>query len=171
MEYVTIITPLLATADGMVFLTVLARDQVYMVHSIGRFRCGIGKLTPSNNFIFGILGEKVGYQIPPIAIVTTAGLVPWFQLEEMCQPLAVDIAILETAQEITVTEPLVTGYADDRPKFSFQKLLMIPKAWPPYFMVPQSPWGALLTFKKFLGAIPEDLKEYVDFIKVCISVS
>ena len=38
-------------------------------------------------------------------------------------------------------------------------------------MEPQSPWGELMTFKKLLGAIPEDLKEYFDFIETWLSLS
>ena len=142
----------------MVLLTVLAGDQVCMVHLIRIFNCGLGNHTPSHNHILRILGENVGDQLPPIAMVLVAGLVPWFQTEERHQNIAVDLDILETAQEMTVTEPLVTGDADDRTKVSVHKLVINPKAWDLYFMEPQSPWGALLTFKNFLGSIPEDLK-------------
>ena len=50
-EHVTIITSLLATSNSVVFLAVLAGDQVCTVHLIGRFIWGISKLTPSNNHI------------------------------------------------------------------------------------------------------------------------
>ena len=48
---------------------------------------------------------------------------------------------------------------------------MMSKVWATYFMDPQSPWGALLTLKNFLGAIPEELKKYFDFIEVWLSVA
>ena len=99
-----------------------------------------------------------------------ARLVPWLQLEERYQTIAEDLVILETYQEMTVTEPVLTGDAKNRPKVSVQKLVMISKAWSPYFMDTQSPWGALLNSKKLMGAIPEDLKKYFDFVESWISV-
>ena len=80
-EYVDIITPLLATSNGMVFLKLLVGDQVYTLHLIGRFIYGIVKHTPAHNRIFGILVENVGDQLPPIYMVPEAGLVSWFQME------------------------------------------------------------------------------------------
>ena len=71
---------------------------------------------------------------------------------------------------MTVTEPVLTGDAKNRPKVSVQKLVMISKAWSPYFMDTQSPWGALLNSKKLMGAIPEDLKKYFDFVESWISL-
>ena len=65
----------------------------------------------------------------------------------------------------------MTGDANNRPKVSVQKIVMIPKAWYPYFMEPKSPWGELLTFKNFLVDIPEDLKKYFDFIEAWISIA
>ena len=57
-EYLTMLTSLLETADGMVFLAVLSGDQVCMVNSIGRFTFGLGKHTPSHNNISGLMEEK-----------------------------------------------------------------------------------------------------------------
>ena len=95
---VTIKKSLFATSNGMVFLEMLSGDQVCMVHSIGRLSCRIGKHTPAHNRIFGILGEKVEYQLPPISVVPEAGLLPWFEMEERYQTIAANIEILETAQ-------------------------------------------------------------------------
>jgi hypothetical protein len=175
-DYPAIVSSLLATADGMVFLTVLTGDQVCPVHSLGKFSCGLGKHTPLHNRIFGLLGEKVGESLPPIAMVPAAGLVPWFQLEERHQPSTEDLAVLETSRDRTVAEPAVTGGREndddeDRPKVSVQKLVMIPKAWAPYFMEPQSPWKALQTFQTLLKTILENLKDSFDFIEAWLSVA
>ena len=70
---------------------------------------------------------------------------------------------------MTFTKPVVTWDADNSPKFSVQNLFIIPKARASYFMDPQSPWGELLTFKKLLGEITKDLKEYFDFIGAWLS--
>ena len=45
-DYPVIVVSILATADGMVFLKVIAGNQVCPVHSVGRFRCGLGKHPP-----------------------------------------------------------------------------------------------------------------------------
>ena len=60
------------------------------------------------------------------------------------------------SQKITVTEPVVTGDANDRPKFSVQKLVVIPKAWNPYLMDTLLPWGAL---QEVAGRHPRGPKE------------
>ena len=94
-EYVTIITFPWATAKFMLLLRVLSGDQLCRVHLIGRFRCGIRKHTPPHNRIFGLLGGKLVYQLPPISMVPEACLVPWFQTEELFHTISADIAILE----------------------------------------------------------------------------
>ena len=67
---------------------------------------------------------------------------------------------------MTFIEPVVTGDVDDRPKVSSQKLLTISKARTPYFMESQS-----MNLNKLLGEIPDDLKEYFDFIEARLSVA
>ena len=48
---------------------------------------------------------------------------------------------------------------------------MVPKAWAPYFIDPQSPWGLLLAFKMLLGTIPDYTQDYFGFIEACLSVA
>jgi hypothetical protein len=48
---------------------------------------------------------------------------------------------------------------------------MIPKAWAPYFLEPQSPWQALQTFKTLLETIPANLRDYFDFIESWLSLA
>jgi hypothetical protein len=175
-DYSTIVTSLLAASDGMVFLTLLSGNQVCPVHSLGRFSCGLGKHTPSHNRIFGLLGEKIGEALPPVAMVPAAGLAPWFQIEDRHQPTTADLAELETSGDQTVSEPKATGNAnadedDARPKVSVQKLAMIPKAWAPYFLEPQAPWEALQTFKKLLLTIPASNQDSFDFLEAWLHVA
>jgi hypothetical protein len=175
-DYNTIVTSLLATADGLVFLTVLTGNLVCPVHSLGRFSCGLGRHTPSHNRIFGLLGEKIGESLPPVAMVPAAGLAPWFQLEEKHQPTTEDIAPLETSKDRTIREPTLTcaeeeDTDEERPKVSVQKLVMIPKAWAPYFLEPQSPWQALQTFKALLNTIPNNLRTSFDFIESWLAIA
>jgi hypothetical protein len=177
-DYTAIVTSLLASSDGLVFLTVLTGNQVCPVHSIGRFSCGLGKHTPSHNRIFALLGEKVGESLPPIAMVPAAGLAPWFQIEEANQPTMADLAGLEASRDRTVSKPVIQGDEDDsedndesRPKVSVQKLVMIPKAWAPYFLEPQSPWKALQTYKTLMKTIPANKKDSFDFIEAWLSIA
>jgi hypothetical protein len=174
-DYNALISLLLTTADGMVFLTVLTGNQVVPVHSIGRFSCGLGKQTLSHNRIFGLLGEKVGESLPPIAMVPAAGLVPWFQLEARRQPTTADLAGLNSSRDRTIQEPVVEGDEDkdedeDRHRVSVQKMVMIPKAWAPYFLEPHPPWEALQIFKTLLETVPANLRDSFDFIEACGSV-
>jgi hypothetical protein len=174
-DYNAIVMSLLAASDGMVFLTVLTGNQVCPVHSIGRFSCGLGKHTPSHNRIFGLLGEKIGESLPPVAMVPAAGLAPWFQIEDRHQPRMVDLAGLETSRDRTVGGTRAGIFDSDeeeeQPKVSVQKLVMIPKAWAPYFLEPQSPWEALQTYQTLLRTIPEDKRDSFDFIEAWLSVA
>ena len=124
-EYVTIITTLFTTSEIMFFLTVLDRDQVCSVHLKWIFSCVIGKHTPLHHIIL-YWGGELGELLPLIVMVSSEGLVPWFHLEKMYLPLALDLAILDMIQEISVTEPVVTGYADNSPNVSVQLIVMIP---------------------------------------------
>jgi hypothetical protein len=104
-----VLTSLLAASDGMVFLTVLARNEVCPVHSIGRFTCRLGKHTPLHNRIFGLLGEKVEESLPPVAMVPAGGLAPWLQIEDhRHQPATTDLAELEASRHWTISEPTIT---------------------------------------------------------------
>ena len=69
----------------------VSRGPILMVKLIGRFRYGISKHTPLYNRIFGLMGEKVGDQLPPTTMVPKAGLVTWFHMEESYQTLAEDL--------------------------------------------------------------------------------
>jgi hypothetical protein len=109
-------------------------------------------------------------------MVPAAGLAPWFQLEERHQPTTEDLAPLKTSRDRTIPETTVEGdeTADEdenRPRVSVQKLVMLPKAWAPYFLEPQSPWQALQTFKALLETIPKDLRDSFDFIKAWLSTA
>jgi hypothetical protein len=96
-------------------------------------------------------------------MVPAGGLAPtWFQIEDRHQPAKMDLAELEDSQDQTIAEPTVPGNQEadkdnTRPKVLVQKLLMIPKAWAPYFLEPQSPWKALQTYKMLIMAISEEL--------------
>jgi hypothetical protein len=126
-DYNDIITSLLATSKGMIFLTVLTGNQVCPVHSLGRYSCGLGMHTPAHNRIFGLLGEKIGESLPPVVMVPAAGLAPWLQIENHNLPTTGDLAGLETSRSRTVSEPDGGDEDDDdRPKVSVQKLVMIP---------------------------------------------
>jgi hypothetical protein len=82
---------ILNSSDWMGFLTVLAGNQVVLVHSLGLFSSGLGQPTPAHNRVFGLLGEKVGTNLPPIVMVPSAGLVPWLKVQTRYQPKDVDL--------------------------------------------------------------------------------
>ena len=75
-DYMGIVSYLIAAADSLLFLKVLLGNQVCIVHLVGRLSCGIGRPTASHNRIFGILREKAGKYLYPIVMVRATGLVP-----------------------------------------------------------------------------------------------
>jgi hypothetical protein len=65
-DYTAIQVSILNSTEWAGFLTVLASNQVVLVHSVGLYSSGLGQRTPAHNRIFGLIGEKVGGELPPI---------------------------------------------------------------------------------------------------------
>jgi hypothetical protein len=59
-DYPSIQTTILNLSDWLGFLTVLAGNQVVLVHSLGLFSSGLGRPTSAHNRMFGLLGKKIG---------------------------------------------------------------------------------------------------------------
>ncbi len=75
-DYETIQTSILASSEFMAFLTVVSGDMVTLVQLLGRFSGGLGRQLLSHNQIFGLMGEKVGGELPPMVMAPMAGLAP-----------------------------------------------------------------------------------------------
>ena len=65
----------------------------------------------SHNRNFGMMGDKIGGSLPPIAIMPVTGLVPWIQLETQVKPREVELEGLATETEGLITVPNETGSA------------------------------------------------------------
>jgi hypothetical protein len=101
-DYNTTQATLLESTDGIVFLMMLAGNQVCVVHSLGQFSSGLGGNTPGNNRIFAFLGEKMGNQLPPIVMVPSTGLIPWLAIRNHHKPRDGDLAELADRAEATI---------------------------------------------------------------------
>ena len=144
-DYTTTQNTILSSTDGLCFLTILAGNQVCVIHSLGRFSSGLGRNTPANHRIFGLLGEKVGEQLPPTVMVPSAGLIPWLTPQNYHQPTDADLATLKDNADTTVDKPEIAGNENEdedpnRPRVSVQNVCFIPKVWAPYFLAPLTPW-------------------------------
>ena len=109
-------------------------------HSLGRFSCRLGRPTESHNFIFGILREKVGGYLTPIAMVPVTGMVSWIQLEKQLKPMEADLEGLVEDPEKLIMELGGTGSTGSRHSMKVKNLVMVTKARAPYFLDPQLPW-------------------------------
>jgi hypothetical protein len=177
-DYTATSNAILTSTDGLCFLTILAGNQVCVVHSLGRFNSGLGRNTPANNRVFGLLGEKVGKQLPPTVMVPSAGLVPWLTLQSHHQPTDADLAPLKGADATsrTVETPTVEGGEDEddddaRPKVSVQNICYLPKAWAPYFLAPMAPWDALSTYKQVLATMPTNVHDSFDYLHAWLTIA
>ena len=94
----------------------------------------------AHNFIFGLLGKKLGGSLTPIDMVLLTGLVPWIQMETQVKPTEADLEGLTADLEELITAPVGTRSAGARPSVEVQKLVMVTKTWYPYFLSPQPPW-------------------------------
>jgi hypothetical protein len=175
-DYTATKAALLTSTSQLCFLTILAGNQVCVVHSLGRFSSGLGRSTPANNHIFALLGEKFGDQLPPTVMVNSAGLVPWLSLHNHHQPTDGDLAELEDGTEATVQKNLVEGHEnededDARPIVWVQNLCFIPKAWAQYFLAPMSPWEALMAYKRLILTLPPTVHDSLDYLHAWLAVA
>ena len=76
MDYSWIVLYLLTAADDMVFFMVIPRNQVCLVHLVGRFSFGMGGPTAAHNCILRLLVDKVGDYLLTISMLPASGLVP-----------------------------------------------------------------------------------------------
>ena len=170
-DYPGIISSLLSAADRIVFLKVLQGNQVCIGQSVGRFSCGLGRPTAAHNRIFGLMGEKVGGSLPPIAMVPTAGLVQWIQLETQIKTMETDLEGLAADPKEVIVAPVGTVSAGARPLVEVQILVMVPRAWAPYFLEPQLPWETLGLFENLMGNITNNIKDSFEFIETCFHIA
>jgi hypothetical protein len=136
----------------------------------------MGRPTPAHNQIFGLVGEKVQDQLPPIVMAPAAGLVPWLTIQHFHQPTTADLAELSEDTTTTILQPNFEGGDNDdedpdRPLVSVQSMTFMPKAWAPYFLAPVTPWVAFEIFRRLLRTIPEDIRQYFDFMEAWLSIA
>jgi hypothetical protein len=168
-DYAAIQMTILNSSDRMGFLTVLAGNQVVLVHSLGLFSSGIGRSTPAHNRILGLLGEKVGTDLPPIVMVPTAGLTPWWiKVQRRYQPKDNNLDLLENRTDMMILRPAVE---EDEDEMSVQNICFVIKAWAPYFLAPMSPWDALKVFRRLLETIPAALQTISDFLGSWLAIA
>ena len=142
-DYTAIQMTILNSADWMGFLTVLSGNQVVLVHLLGLFSSCLGRRTTTHNRMFGLVGERIGTELPPIVMVPSPGLVPWIRVQSRYRPEDDQLDLLKTSEERTIPAPVVERQDDE---MSVQNICFIPKAWAPYFLAPLSPWQALQTY-------------------------
>jgi hypothetical protein len=117
--------------------------------------------------MFGLLGEKVGTDLPPIVMVPTAGLVSWIKVQARYHPKDAALTALEGQGDVTISKP-AEEIPDD--KMSVQNLCFITKVWAPYFLAPMSPWDALKVFRRLLETIRPALRSAFNMLGTWLAV-
>jgi hypothetical protein len=74
------------------FLTISRNGLVSLVHTLGKYSAGLGETSASHGRIFGLIGEKVGGQLPPGVMAPTGGLVPMLTLKSYGVPARATLA-------------------------------------------------------------------------------
>jgi hypothetical protein len=142
-DYPSIQATILSSGDWYGFLTVLPDNQVCLVHSLGKHSSGLGRPTLANNRVFGLLGEKVEDQLPPLIMAPAVGLTPWIRVQELNQPTLEQLQGLASGTRKTVLQPVDDEDDEEGSKVSVQNLCYVPQAWAAHFLAPTSPWKAL----------------------------
>jgi hypothetical protein len=83
LEYATIE---MSSSEFMAFLTVVSRDMFTLVQSFNRFSGGLGRQLLSHNRISGLIGEKVGRELPQMVMAPSLGIAPWLHIMEVVLP-------------------------------------------------------------------------------------
>jgi hypothetical protein len=108
--YSTIQMSILASSEFMAFLTVVSGDMVTVVQSLGRFSGGLGRQLLSHNRVFGLIGEKIGGELPPMVMAPMAGITPWLHIMEVALPTDAELETLAGSDQQTIVR---AGALDD----------------------------------------------------------
>jgi hypothetical protein len=167
-DYPGIQTTIVNSSDWMGFLTVLSGNQVVIVHSLGLFSSGLGSPTRAHNRIFGLVGERVGSDMPPNVMAPSPGLVPWLKIQACYRPDTEELMALDGSESFAIPRPTIEVDDDE---VSVQNICFIPIDWAPYFLAPLSPYLALQTFSFLLQTIPPNLHSSFDFLGMWLSIA
>jgi hypothetical protein len=172
-DYLAIQNTIVASADWYGFLTILPDHEVCLIHSLGRHCSGLGKQTAAHNRFYGLLGEKVGDQLPPLVMAPSTGLVPWLKVQDKSRPTREDVAGLENGATKTILAPIgdLDDEQDERPSVSVQNLCYVPKAWAAHFLAPMTPFKALGVFRSLMASIPAADHDDFNFIEAWLLVA
>jgi hypothetical protein len=175
-DYNAIQSTMLTSGDWYGFLTILPDNQICLVHSLGKHSSGLGRPTSANNRIFGLLGEKVGDQLPPLIMAPSVGLIPWLKIQELKQPTMEDLAGLAGTATKTLLLPQEAAREEEEAteadeKASVQSICYVPKAWAAHFLAPMSPWEALQTFRSLRASVPPADHEGFEYIEAWLMIA
>jgi hypothetical protein len=167
-DYAAIETSVLASSEFMAFLTVVSGDVVTVVQSFGRFSGGLGRQILSHNRVFGLIGEKVGGELPPMVMAPMAGIAPWMQIMQVNIPGDSELATLSSGDQQTIVmvedEDENAAVATGAYTASVQRLGYVPRAWAAYFLEPLSPWQALEKIRGLVTTIPLSQRASFDYL-------
>jgi hypothetical protein len=165
--YATIEMSILASSEFLAFLTVMSGDNVTVVHSAGRFSGGLGRQLLSHNRIFGLIGEKVGGELPPMVMAPALGIAPWLHIMEVALPTDAQLAALGASGDRTIELPefdFEDGTDDPVEAAAVQKMCYMPQEWAAYFLEPVSPWQSLQTIKSLIATLPAQQQQQFDYL-------
>jgi hypothetical protein len=117
--------------------------------------------------MFGLLGERIGTELPPIVMAPSAGLIPWIRIQTRYKAPLAQMVTLDDSEQLTVQAP---DEEEEENEVSVQSMCFVPKAWAPYFLAPLSPWQALQTFNQLLETIPPAHKAGFEFLGAWLSI-
>jgi hypothetical protein len=168
--YSTIQMSVLASSEFMAFLTVVSGDMVTVVQSLGRFSGGLGRQLLSHNRVFGLIGEKVGGELPPKVMAPMAGITPWLQIMEVALPTDAELEALAGSDQKTIVQAVAMEDDEDGAEqpaadtASVQKLGYIPREWAAYFLEPISPWQALQRIRALIATLSPTHRPGFDYL-------
>jgi hypothetical protein len=169
-DYAIIEDSILSSCRNLSFLTIMKDHRVGLLHSIGKYSSGLGKPTPAHRRIFGLIGEKIGTELPPSVMAPSSGLKDWIKTQDLYEPTDAYIKGLKDSDKMILAIPPVP-LNDDEEKVSVMTLCYLPRVWAPYFLKETSPYDAWLMSQKLLAQLPPAARPSFDYLEGWLKIA
>jgi hypothetical protein len=170
-DYAIIEDAILSSCRNLSFLTIMKDHRVcLLLHSIRKYSSGLGKPTPARRRIFGLIGEKIGTELPPAVMAPSVGLKDWIKTQDLYEPTDDYIQGLKDGTKMILPVP-PAPLDDDAERVSAMTIRYIPRVWAPYFLKETSPYEAWRMSQRLLDQLPSADRPAFDYLEGWLKIA
>jgi hypothetical protein len=159
---------IISSCRNLTFLTIMKDSRVCLMHSIGKCSLGLGRPTPAHRRVFGLIGEKVGAELPPAVMAPSSGLKDWIRAQEIREPTDKYLDALKDEAKTLLPAP---PDQSDETKVSVMNICYLPRVWAPYFLAETSPYVAWRMARTLLVQLPESARDNFDYLDSWLKIA